>query len=143
MTLRLQDAMRVALTRRLHEVFAPIRRSILVNEAKWCTLDLVGNLFRIGLVSLYVWLLWRQGAAVMVGTAVMVYQYSQQIGDVVGTLATHWQGVVRAHTDLNGADEILDAESVLQLRQRTEGQAEGIARVAKLQRHLAPSSVGH
>ena len=61
MTLRLQDAMRVALTRRLHEVFAPIRRSILVNEAKWCTLDLVGNLFRIGLVSLYVWLLWRQG----------------------------------------------------------------------------------
>ena len=111
MTLRLQDAMRVALTRRLHEVFAPIRRSILVNEAKWCTLDLVGNLFRIGLVSLYVWLLWRQGAAVMVGTAVMVYQYSQQIGDVVGTLATHWQGVVRAHTDLNGADEILDAES--------------------------------
>ena len=92
-------------------MFAPIRRSILVNEAKWCTLDLVGNLFRIGLVSLYVWLLWRQGAAVMVGTAVMVYQYSQQIGDVVGTLATHWQGVVRAHTDLNGADEILDAES--------------------------------
>ncbi|EWY36966.1 hypothetical protein N825_22910 [Skermanella stibiiresistens SB22] len=111
MTLRLQDAMRVALTRRLREMFAPIRRSVLINEAKWCTLDLVGNVFRLGLVALYVWLLWREGAAIMVGTAVMVYQYSQQIGDTVGTIANHWQGVVRAHVDLGGADEILDAPS--------------------------------
>jgi ABC-type multidrug transport system fused ATPase/permease subunit len=111
MTLRLQDAMRTAMTRRLHDMFAPIRRSILLCEAKWCTLDLIGNLFRIGLVAFYVWLLWREGASIMVGTAVMVYQYSQQIGDTVGTMATHWQGVVRCNIDLSGADEILDVES--------------------------------
>jgi len=46
---------------------------------------------------------------VLVGTAVMVYQYAQQIGSVVGSMAANWGELVRYQTDIAGADEILDA----------------------------------
>jgi ABC-type bacteriocin/lantibiotic exporter with double-glycine peptidase domain len=46
---------------------------------------------------------------VLVGTAVMVYQYAQQIGTVVGSMAQHWGELVRQQTDISGADAILEA----------------------------------
>ena len=42
------------------------------------------------------WLEWRQNGLIMVGTAVMVHQFAQQIGDVVGSFATQWQAIVRS-----------------------------------------------
>ncbi|WP_207484776.1 ABC transporter ATP-binding protein [Arenibaculum pallidiluteum] len=110
LTLRLGDAMRGALAARLHEVFAPLRRNIVVNEAKWCTIELLGQVLRVLLVGFYGWLAWRQDGLILVGTAVMVHQYAQQIGDVVGALANQWQDMVRNGTDLAGADEILEAQ---------------------------------
>nr|WP_246500592.1 ABC transporter ATP-binding protein [Azospirillum rugosum] len=109
LTLRLEEATRSAMMGRLRAVFAPLRRNIVVNEAKWLTIELFGQILRVGLVALYAWLEWRSAGVVMVGTAVMVYQYSEQIGDVVGSFATQWQDVVRSATDLSGADEIFGA----------------------------------
>ena len=110
LTLRLEEATRSAMARRLHAVFAPLRRNIVVNETKWLTIELFGQVLRVALVALFAWLQWRDAGVIMVGTAVMVYQYSQQIGDVVGSFANQWQDMVRAGTDLSGADEIFDAE---------------------------------
>lgn len=109
LTLRLGDATRQALARRLRDVFGPLRRNIVVNEAKWCVLELLGQVTRLGLVALYGWIEWRSQGVIMVGTAVMVHQYAQQVGDVVGTFANQWQDIVRNGTDLAGADEILEA----------------------------------
>jgi ATP-binding cassette subfamily B protein len=109
LTLHLGEATRRAMAKRLHAVFAPLRRNIVVNEAKWCTIELFGQVLRVVLVGLYAWIEWRQAGVIMVGTAVMVYQYSQQTGDVVSSFATQWQDIVRAGTDLSGADEIFDA----------------------------------
>jgi len=109
LTLRLEEATRRAMMGRLHAVFAPLRRNIVVNEAKWLTIELFGQVLRVGLVAFYAWLEWRSAGVIMVGTAVMVYQYSEQIGDVVGSFATQWQDIVRSGTDLSGADEIFDA----------------------------------
>ncbi|WP_448192307.1 ABC transporter ATP-binding protein [Azospirillum sp. sgz301742] len=110
LTLRLEEATRSAMAHRLHAVFAPLRRNIVLNEAKWLTIELFGQILRVGLVALFAWLEWRHAGVIMVGTAVMVYQYSQQIGDVVGSFANQWQDIVRNGTDLSGADEIFDAE---------------------------------
>ncbi|MGE5475353.1 MAG: ATP-binding cassette domain-containing protein, partial [Bacteroidales bacterium] len=44
-------------------------------------------------------------------TAVMVHQYSQQVGNVVGSMAGHWSDLVRYATDIAGADEVLEAEA--------------------------------
>src|SRR4051812_29946174 len=82
-----------------------------VNEAKWCAIDLLNNGIRCGLVVLYAWLAWRSEGMILLGTAVMVHQYSQQIGNVVGSMATNWQDLVRYQTDIGSADEIIEAQA--------------------------------
>jgi ATP-binding cassette subfamily B protein len=109
LTLNLHDAVRAQVRARHLDVSRPVWRSILVNEAKWATIDLLNNGMRVGLVALYGWLAWRESGAILVGTAVMVHQYAQQIGTVVGSMAQHWGELVRQQTDITGADVILDA----------------------------------
>jgi ABC-type multidrug transport system fused ATPase/permease subunit len=109
LTLGLHDPVRALVRARHLEVSRPVWRSIVVNEAKWATIDLLNNAMRIGLVALYGWLAWRESGVVLVGTAVMVYQYAQQIGTVVGSMAQHWGELVRQQTDISGADAILEA----------------------------------
>jgi ABC-type multidrug transport system fused ATPase/permease subunit len=72
-------------------------------------IDLLNNGMRIGLVALYAWLAWRSSGVILVGTAVMVHQYAQQIGTVVSSMAQHWSDLVRRQTDIASADPILDA----------------------------------
>src|SRR5256714_336379 len=59
LTLRLQEPMRKMLRSRLVEVFAPLRRNIVFNEAKWGGIDLPNVGDRTRLVSLYAWLDFR------------------------------------------------------------------------------------
>lgn len=108
--LRIGGPIRRLVAQRFGEVSVPLRRNIVVNETKWCAIDLLNNAIRTGLVVLYAWLAWRQGGVVLLGTAVMVHQYSQQVGNVVGSMAGHWSDLVRYATDLAGADEVLDAQ---------------------------------
>jgi ATP-binding cassette, subfamily B, bacterial len=109
LTLRLAEPTRQVLRRRLAEVFGPLRSSIVLNEAKWCAIDLLNNALRCGLAVFYVWLAWRQGGGVLLGSAVMVYQYAQQIGGVVGSMAGNYQDLVGYHSDLRSADPIAGA----------------------------------
>jgi ABC-type multidrug transport system fused ATPase/permease subunit len=110
LNLRLQAATRRLVRARLDEVSAPLRRSIVVNEVKWGTVDLLNTAMRSGLVVVYAALTYRATGSVLVGTAVMVYQYSQQIGNVVGSMASHWGDLVRYQTDYATADEILSVK---------------------------------
>ena len=110
LTLRLQAATRSAVATRLTAVFAPLRRGVIINEAKWCAIDLLNNGIRCGLVVLYAWLAWRGEGVILLGTAIMVHQYSQQIGNVVGSMATNWQELVRYQADIGSADEIMAAQ---------------------------------
>jgi ATP-binding cassette, subfamily B, bacterial len=108
-TLRLQAPMRKMLRSRLLEVFAPLRRNIVFNEVKWGGIDLLNGGMRTGLVALYAWLDWRQRGTISVGTAVMVHQYSQQVGNVVANMAMHWNDLVRQKTEVADVDPILDS----------------------------------
>lgn len=109
LTLRLQAPTRALVNSKLAAIFVPLRRGVVVNEVKWCAVDLLNNGIRVGLVGLYGWLAWKAGGPVMLGTAVLVHQYAQQAGQVVGTMALHYQELVRYHTDFGGAAEIMDA----------------------------------
>ncbi|HYV65263.1 MAG TPA: ATP-binding cassette domain-containing protein, partial [Myxococcales bacterium] len=62
---------------------------------------------RTGLVALYAWLDYRQKGTISVGTAVMVHQYSQQVGNVVANMAMHWNDLVRQKTEVAEVDPIL------------------------------------
>ncbi|MGE5478548.1 MAG: ABC transporter transmembrane domain-containing protein, partial [Bacteroidales bacterium] len=105
--LRIAGPIRRLEAERYGQVSVPLRRNIVVNESKWCVIDLLNNAIRTGLVVLYAWLAWRQGGVLLLGTAVMVHQYSQQVGNVVGSMAGHWSDLVRYATDIAGADEVL------------------------------------
>jgi ATP-binding cassette subfamily B protein len=109
LTLRLAAPTRRLVGERLTAVFAPLRSSIVVNEAKWCVIDLLNNGIRCGLVVLYVWLAWRQGNVVLLGSAVMVYQYAQQVGGVVSNMAGNYQDLIGYQTDLRCADPVASA----------------------------------
>lgn len=107
LTLRLQGPTRRLLNDRLAAVAAPLRGNVILNEAKWCAVDLFNSGLRAGLAVLYVWLAWRQGAALPLGGAVMVYQYAQQAGDVLTNMAAQYQSFVTLQTDFTSVDHIL------------------------------------
>jgi ABC-type bacteriocin/lantibiotic exporter with double-glycine peptidase domain len=111
LTLRLAEPTRRLVAGRLGAVFAPLRSNIVLNEAKWCMVDLLNNGIRCGLVVLYVWLAWRHGEAVLLGSAVMVFQYAQQVGGVVGNMAGNYQDLVGYQTDLRATDGITAASA--------------------------------
>src|SRR5438067_6502072 len=106
LTLRLQEPMRRMLRSRLLAVFAPLRRNIVFNEVKWGGIDLLNGAMRTGLVALYAWLEWRERGTISVGTAVVVHQYSQQVGNVVAAMAMHWNDLVRQKTEVADVDPI-------------------------------------
>ncbi len=109
-TLRLQEPIRKLLRSRLLAVFAPLRRNIVFNEVKWGGIDLLNSAMRTGLVALYGWLDWRQRGTINVGTAVVVHQYSQQVGNVVAAMAMHWNDLVRQKTEVADVDSMMGTE---------------------------------
>ena len=107
--LRLQQASRVLLRRRMEAVSTPLKRTALLNEGKWATVDLLGLGLTWALVLIYVWRERQPGVAVQLGTVFMIYQYAQQAAAVVGSMAANFQGFARMHTDYLSAEPIWKA----------------------------------
>jgi ATP-binding cassette, subfamily B, bacterial len=109
LTLRLQEPTRRLIAQRLAAIMDPFRGSIVLNEIKWAVIDLLNSGVRCGLAVLYGWLAWRQGETILLGSAVMVYQYAQQAGGVVSNMAGNYQELVGFHVDLGSIDGIAAA----------------------------------
>ena len=106
LSLRLQQSTRRLLGRRLQAVFAPLKRSIVLNEMKWCAVDLLSAGLSWLLVAVYVWHTRGRGDALLMGSVFMIYTYAQQAGGVIGSMAANFQGFARARTDYASADLI-------------------------------------
>lgn len=113
LALRLQSASRTVVANRLAEIFKPLRRNIVITEAKWCAVDLLTAGLSWGLVGVYAWQAHGAGAgggALLLGSIFMVYQYSQQAGGVIGGMATNFQNFARVRTDFASAEPIWEAQ---------------------------------
>jgi ATP-binding cassette, subfamily B, bacterial len=108
LALRLEQTTRRLLARRLDAVAAPLARSITLNELKWCAVDLLGVVLSWGLVALYAWRA-RADGVLLLGAVFMVYQYAQQAGGVIGSLASNLQNFSRIRTDFASAAPIWQA----------------------------------
>jgi ATP-binding cassette subfamily B protein len=112
--LRLEEATRKLLRSRLAKVFVPLKRSIMLNETKWCAVDLLNAALWCSLVALYAWLTRSSasGAAepLLIGNVFMVYQYTQQAGGVISAIAAFYQMFTRHQADYFGAAAIQQAE---------------------------------
>jgi len=104
---------------RLVAIFEPLRRSIAVNEWKWCSVDLLAAGLAIGLVAMYAAFLvagvdGEAGGpdgepAVPIGRLFMVYEYAAQAGGVITALGAHLQGFARQRADFAAGDVIRSA----------------------------------
>jgi ABC-type multidrug transport system fused ATPase/permease subunit len=106
LSLRLQEPTREMLRRRLAAVFVPLRQSIVVNEFKWCAVDLLTVGLTWSLVALFAYSTYGSTGVLALGSVFMVYQYAQQAGGVIGSLATHFQNFTRIATNYASADLI-------------------------------------
>lgn len=105
-SLRLHSSLRRLLDTRLAAVFEPLKRAILVNEAKWCSVDLLSVTLTWSLVALYVWQQRDSSETVLLGSVFMIYQYAQQAGGVVTAVASNFQNLARARADFASATPI-------------------------------------
>ena len=110
LSLRLQDASRKLLNARLARIFVPLGRNIVVNEAKWCMVDLVSTITTWALVVGYVFLLSRDGSgAIAIGAVFMVQQYASRTAAVATDMTGRLQGLSRSRADYASARPIFDA----------------------------------
>jgi len=109
-SLRLHASTRRLLGKRLDAVAAPLGRSIVLNEWKWCAVDMASVTLVWTLVAAYAWQASASAAdGLLLGSVFMVYQYAQQAGGVAGSLASNLQNFLRVRTDLASADTIWSA----------------------------------
>ncbi|HRO60614.1 MAG TPA: ABC transporter ATP-binding protein [Burkholderiaceae bacterium] len=110
LSLRLGQSTRELLGKRLLAVFQPLRRSILLTEVRWCAVDLLGIALTWALVAAFVALTGRSGSVLLMGSVFMVYQYAQQAGGVIGSIANNFQGLARTRADFASAEPIWQAK---------------------------------
>lgn len=108
--LRQARAVAARLERRLLAIFIPLRKAIVLNEVKWCTVDLATRVLNCCLVALFVWLATRgTGGAekpLLLGSLYMVWEYAQQAAGVIASIASHFQTFARQHADYASANII-------------------------------------
>ncbi len=113
LALRLSEANGKLVQTRLDQAFVPVRRSIAVNEAKWCTVDLLSIALVWGLVALHAFRMHQNtvaGGSLLLGSIFMVYQYAQQASGVIGTFAANFQNFSSIKASVASADPIWAAE---------------------------------
>lgn len=109
LSLRLSESTRRLLQARLATIFVPLKKGITLNEIKWCAVDLFSVALTWGLVASFVWLTRHSGGVILVGSVFMVYQYAQQAGGVISSIAGNFQGFARTRTDFASAELIWSA----------------------------------
>lgn len=108
-TLRLEQRMEKGLLGRVMDILPPFRRKILVNEWKWFVMDIcVALIYGVILVG-YVFQHWVPGEAFLIGTLVTLMAYVQRFTGVFHGMAWQYTQVVRYHTDVQTAHNILEA----------------------------------
>lgn len=109
--LRQARAVVALMQQRLLQVFEPVRRSIVINELKWFSVDMANRILSCVLVGLFAWLASRPagqhaGKPLLLGSIYMVWEYAQQAGGVVSAIAAHFQAFARLQVDYASADAI-------------------------------------
>ena len=115
--LRMMHGIRQLIERRLLTIYEPLRKSIVLNEWKWCTVDILSVALSSTLVAFYVYLI-AKGAHVPfqlsdnakpelpLGNLFMVYQYSAEAGGVITAIAAHLSSFARQQADYASGDAI-------------------------------------
>lgn len=135
--LRQSRAVVALLQRRLGDIFTPVKRSIVINEFKWFTVDMTSRILSCALVVLFAWRASRgnPGGTLLLGSIYMVWEYSQQAGGVVTAIASHFQTFARLQADYASADVIRDTPPAAHLLDDATNTSNELGEWRRLQLH--------
>ncbi|KAB7766682.1 ATP-binding cassette domain-containing protein [Xanthomonas maliensis] len=109
LALRQTRAFLQLLQQRVEALAEPFKRMILINEGKWCVVDVASRLLSCCLVGLYAWLALRASAGekpLLLGNVYMVWEYALQAGTVVASVAMNFQVFATQYANYQSADVI-------------------------------------
>lgn len=118
LALRRAEGVARLIAARLEAMAGPLKRSIVINEAKWAAVDLLASLLWCILVAVYAaqaaGVIGAEAAAgvatgIALGKVFMVYEYSQQAGGVITAIASHFQSLSRQRADFASAQPVFAA----------------------------------
>lgn len=112
-SLRIGERTRGELRRRLETIYPVLRRSIIINEWKWFSLTLCRVTIEVAILLYYIWLETRAGNPLMVGMAVMVYQYLRRLSEIAVGLAQNYELLIRWRTNYDSIRYIQSAHDEL------------------------------
>ncbi|MCH2546079.1 MAG: ABC transporter ATP-binding protein/permease [Alphaproteobacteria bacterium] len=115
-SLRIGGRTRSELNRRLGNIYPVVRRTIVINEWKWFSLTICRVTIEVAILLFYIWIEVRNGNPLMVGAAVMVYQYLRRLSEIAVGLAQNFELIIRWRTDYNSAQYIQEAHKALPQR---------------------------
>ncbi|GJM35516.1 MAG: multidrug resistance-like ATP-binding protein MdlB [Saprospiraceae bacterium] len=107
-TLRLEKRMEVGLLGKISNILPPFRRKIVVNEWKWFTVDTAVNVIYAIIVLGYIYQTWVPGEVFLVGGLVTLVGYVNQFTSVFHNIAWQYTTIVRFHTDVQSARNIIE-----------------------------------
>ncbi len=110
LTLRLEKLTSTELGKRLATAFAPLRKLITGIECKWCTMGVLIVIGEAIALLLYIARHWDPQHGVLLGSAVMLYQYLQELRRSFDWFAQIHNGAILQWTDVGAIEPILEAE---------------------------------
>ena len=107
-TLRLEKRMEEGILAKVADILPPFRRKIRVNEWKWFSVDTAVKIIYGTIVLGYIYQNWVPGEVFLVGGLVTLVGYVNQFTGVFHNIAWQYTAVVRFHTDVQSARNIID-----------------------------------
>ncbi|OLY95009.1 ABC-type multidrug transport system, ATPase and permease component [Cnuella takakiae] len=108
-TLRLEKSMERGLAQKLRLVLPSFRKTVLVNEWKWFTAEMVVTLIYCVVVAGYVYQHWEPGKLFAIAGLLTLLGYVNQFTSVFQNVAGQYTEIMQFHTTLNNAAIIPEA----------------------------------
>lgn len=119
-TLRLGRLARTVVRDKLARIFPVWKRNATLNELKWFCVSLMLSGLGFFILFFYLYENISTGQAIMIGTFMALYQYTDRIISVFYNLASQYERLVWFHTDMRAVEGIEHAYQKLPFRVREE-----------------------
>ncbi len=107
-TLRLQKLTQKEYIKKILDIWPVFKKHIKINELKWFTVSMIMASINFVVLFTYIYKETSLGNTILIGTLVMLYQYTQQFINVFYDFAWKYEQITYNNTDLNTIKSIFD-----------------------------------
>ena len=118
----LADYTRMKLSNAQDEIAASLKREVIYNELKWCSMMLLIACAEFTVMVYYIHVVLATGNTLMLGSLVAIYQYMHSLNQLFFSFASNYSRLLQQKTDLMAAAPL--EEAFTELSTRDEGKPE-------------------